>query len=126
MGLLLVLGLASLCAIWYKNINLLKIFILGSLVFYTFLNVINVDAFIAKENIKIYKQKGKIDIHYLTTLSDDAVPYLIEFAKDSSEELSSTIKDELNYRTQRFEDNKINTSIFNFNFSRNRARKLLN
>lgn len=126
MVLLLALSLAAIGAVWHKAINLPKIFILGSLVLYTILNVVNVDAFIAKQNINIYKQKGKIDVYYLTTLSDDAVPYLIDLTNDSTVDISSVIKDDLNFRRQRFKDNAEKTNLFNFNFSRSRARRLLN
>jgi hypothetical protein len=125
MVLLLILSITALVAIWYKKINLPKIFVLGSLVFYTFLNVINVDAFIAKQNIEIYKQKGKIDINYLTTLSDDAVPYLMKLTDNSFQDLSSVINADLNNRRQRLEESQNKNSILKFNFGKNRARKLL-
>lgn len=126
MVLLLILCLTALTSIWYKSINLPKIFILGSLTFYTVLNVINVDGFIAKQNIEIYRQKGKIDIHYLTTLSDDAVPYLIELTNDSSDELSTTVKANLDERKQNYEYSQESNSFLKFNISKSRARRLLN
>lgn len=124
MALLLILSLTALVAIWYKKINLPKVFVLGALIFYTFLNVINVDAFIAKQNIDIYRQNGKIDLYYLTTLSDDVVPYLVELAEDNDEEISSVIIENLNYRREQLMESKSN-NIFRFNLSKNRARKLL-
>ncbi len=41
------------------------------------LNLLNPDAFIAQQNLNRYELSGKVDMAYLTTLSDDAVPYLI-------------------------------------------------
>lgn len=38
-----------------------------------FINVLNVDAFVARKNIARYHRTGKVDISYLTHLSDDAV-----------------------------------------------------
>ena len=41
------------------------------------LNVLNPDAFIAEQNLSRYQTSGEVDMAYLTTLSDDAVPQLI-------------------------------------------------
>ncbi|WP_163215973.1 DUF4153 domain-containing protein [Clostridium thermarum] len=124
MALLLILNLTALVAIWYKKIKLPKVFVLGSLIFYTLLNVINVDSFIAKQNIEIYRQNGKIDFHYLTSLSDDAVPYLIELTEDSEQEIPPVLVEDLNNRRERLMEPQ-SYSIFRFNVSKNRARKLL-
>jgi hypothetical protein len=51
------------------------LFALGYL---TTLNVLNPDAFIARQNLSRYEAAGKIDAAYLTTLSADAVPVLVE------------------------------------------------
>lgn len=56
-------------------------FAIGGLVvamgFLTTLNVINPDAFIARQNVARYQQTGDLDVVYLTTLSDDATPVLV-------------------------------------------------
>ncbi|MCA9931963.1 MAG: DUF4173 domain-containing protein [Anaerolineales bacterium] len=56
-------------------------FAIGGLVvamgFLTTLNVINPDAFIARQNVVRYQQTGDLDVLHLTTLSDDAVPVLV-------------------------------------------------
>jgi len=57
MVLLLILIMISMVSIWYKVLNLPKAIVVITLVFYTFLNIINVDAFIAKRNIALYKEK---------------------------------------------------------------------
>ncbi len=41
------------------------------------LNLINPDAFIARQNLDRYVQTGDLDVVYLTSLSDDAVPQLV-------------------------------------------------
>lgn len=41
------------------------------------LNLLNPDALIAQRNIARYEQTGDLDIFYLTTLSDDAVPAMV-------------------------------------------------
>jgi hypothetical protein len=41
------------------------------------LNLINPDVFIARQNLDRYVQTGDLDVVYLTSLSDDAVPQLV-------------------------------------------------
>lgn len=55
---------------------------LAVLGFFATLNLINVDAFIADQNIERYHKTGKIDVEYLTTLSDDAVPAMTALLDD--------------------------------------------
>ncbi|MCP5099580.1 MAG: DUF4173 domain-containing protein [Chloroflexi bacterium] len=55
------------------------------------LNLINPDLFIANQNLARYQASGSMDVAYLTTLSDDAVPALLSalplFAGDKQEVL---------------------------------------
>ena len=51
---------------------------IATLGFVVTLNLINPDAFIARQNLARYHQTGKLDTAYLTSLSDDAVPVLIQ------------------------------------------------
>jgi hypothetical protein len=39
-----------------------------------FVNVVNVDAFVARQNIARYETTHKLDVSYITQLSDDAIP----------------------------------------------------
>jgi hypothetical protein len=48
------------------------------LCFFALINIINPDAFIARENIKRYHTTGKLDVPYLGTLSEDAAPAIAE------------------------------------------------
>jgi hypothetical protein len=41
------------------------------------LNVMNMDAYIARHNIERYDNTGKLDVDYLLTLSDDAIPTIV-------------------------------------------------
>ncbi|UMG91934.1 DUF4173 domain-containing protein [Nocardioides sp. TF02-7] len=43
---------------------------------------INPDAWIAERNLERYDETGRIDVHYLSRLSDDAVPTLIRLPDD--------------------------------------------
>lgn len=49
------------------------------------LNAINPDAFIARQNLVRYQQTGKVDAAYLTTLSEDVVPVLLQSGEDLPE-----------------------------------------
>jgi len=70
--------------------NLVLVVLIG---FTATLNVLNVDAFIARQNIKRALQGQDLDVSYLTTLTDDAVPVLVrEFTSD---ELPSEIREEI-------------------------------
>lgn len=48
------------------------------IVFLFLINVLNPDAFIARQNAARYASTGKIDEYYITSLSDDAVPELVK------------------------------------------------
>ncbi len=50
----------------------------ASLGFVLTLNLINVDAFIVRQNLDRAEQGMELDTQYLTTLSSDAIPQLVE------------------------------------------------
>ncbi len=63
-------------------------FILAALGFLATLNLINPDAFIARQNLARYLATNDLDAAYLTTLSDDAVPQLaraLSLVKDDAQ-----------------------------------------
>ena len=68
---------------------------LGTLGFVVTLNLLNVDAFIVRQNVKRFEQTEEIDLVYLKYLTDDAVPGLVEFARvapdDMREELLASL-----------------------------------
>ena len=74
------LGLLLAAVIILELINKPRFFALAALVagvgFITTLNVINVDAFIVKQNVSRYQSGEDLDIAYLASLSEDAVPTL--------------------------------------------------
>lgn len=51
------------------------------------LNVINVDRFIAGQNIRYYRQIGQLHTAYLITLSDDVLPELMPLLKNGDSEV---------------------------------------
>ncbi len=54
---------------------------LGAAGFALTLALVNIDAFIVERNSQRYAQTGKLDIHYLLQLTDDAVPSLAAFSQ---------------------------------------------
>ncbi|MDP4091182.1 MAG: DUF4173 domain-containing protein [Bacillota bacterium] len=125
MLLLLILNLSALVAIWYKKISLYKAVVIVSISFYTLINLFNADAYIAKANIEVYRHTGRIDAKYLTTLSNDAVPYLLELSSDTSPDVAAVIQNDLNKRRINLNSKDKSTNILQFNFSRQHARRLL-
>lgn len=128
MGYLFLLFSVTLAKIWRPSISLFKSFIVISLVAYTLLNYVNVDRIIVKQNIERYKEGNPIDISYLTTLSYDAIPQLVDFInvpadlKSVDQEPANQLKDWLNNKKQGLD--KV-TFWQSFNLSKYRAKESL-
>jgi len=78
-----------------------------TILFFIGINILNPDAFIAKENIQKYIQKNQqwkgLDIRYLTRLSDDAVPEIVKiFNTNIDEDKKARIAFELSSRYNPF------------------------
>ena len=116
--------IATLIKVWKENIYLLKSYIVIAIIACLAINYFNVDAFIAKNNIRRYeKDKTKaIDTYYLSNLSNDAVPYMIKFLDNKNEEVASEIKYVLKNRKSGLKSKR---SWQSFNLSDYRAKKIL-
>ncbi|HHZ01920.1 MAG TPA: DUF4173 domain-containing protein [Tissierellia bacterium] len=79
--------IATFVYIIKHNFNILTIYAAIGLTFYLTLNVVKIDEIIAKRNIDMYLngQAEEIDIDYLMTLSQDALPQLIRLTHDDVE-----------------------------------------
>jgi hypothetical protein len=118
---LFVLFIATLVKIWYKPLILLKFYIVISIAAYTLVNYINVDRLIVINNIERYDKGYSLDIDYLTTLSYDAVPLLIDFRnKTSDQELVKQLENGLQSKKQALEKT---TPWQSLSISRSRAQK---
>lgn len=73
------LGLAAL-RIGSRRLPLAKCYIVLGLVAYVVMNYIGMDVLIANKNIERYMTSGNLDADYLSSLSDEAIPVLIEFS----------------------------------------------
>jgi len=120
MLLLFVLCLIALVSIWYNKLPFIKTVIVVSIISYTLVNYINIDGFIAKNNMK----NEKLDIEYLITLSDEVIPYLIEIENNAelNQKDKDLVKDNLQQRDERLNSHN---NWYEFNFSSNNGRKLL-
>jgi len=98
------------------------------------LNVLNPDAFIVRQNITrfrergqlaIYDESGGIDVHYLSRLSADSVPALLEELPNFSGSLQKITTQSLKDRYSKMRSNDSWRKWQSFNYSRHRAYKLL-
>ncbi|HEX3051974.1 MAG TPA: DUF4173 domain-containing protein [Aggregatilineaceae bacterium] len=93
------------------------------------LNVMNVDAFIAGRNVDRYRDTGKIDVGYLITLSDDAVPALVdlldELDVDSAEWHALRIELNGRYAILNSDHEQRSRSFLAFHYGKWRAWKAL-
>ena len=69
------------------------------------LNAINPDAFIAERNLARYQATGKLDAHYLTTLSEDVVPVLVLAMDQVTGDEREMLSNHLRSRLERMEEN---------------------
>jgi hypothetical protein len=122
MLLLFILSIMVLIGIWYRKVPILKSILVTTVIMYTVVNYINIDGFIAKKNIERYYKTGKIDVSYLTSLSYEAVPYLIELRKVDDSKIREAIDEKLINKKAELDRQKYWSE---FNFSRSRAYKLL-
>jgi hypothetical protein len=77
--------------------------LIGAVGFALSLAILNVDAFIVRSNATRLAQTGDLDATYLASLSDDAVPGLVEVAQVAGGEEQQVLMAELSCRRQRLE-----------------------
>lgn len=99
---------------------LAKCYIVISLAAYVFINYVGMDRVIAENNIERYKETGKIDLHYLSELSADAIPTLVYFSEHEYSDMKTLLINK--WETIKVADRQwpsFNVSVF-------RAEKALN
>lgn len=67
----------TLVKIWMENLSLLHFYIITTLIFYSVINIVDLNHIVVKKNINRYEQTGKIDVEYLNQLSYTGVLGLI-------------------------------------------------
>ncbi|MGM0903899.1 MAG: DUF4153 domain-containing protein [Bacillota bacterium] len=75
---LMVIFAYTLVKIWLERLSLFHFYFMASIIFYTGINLVNLDQFVVERNIARFETTGKIDIHYLSSLSSTGVLGLIE------------------------------------------------
>ena len=73
--------------IWKPNYKVIEWGIMVGLVYYLVISFVNIDAVIVRNNLRQYEVTGKLDLYYLTTLSEDAMPDLIEYMNTHGEKM---------------------------------------
>ncbi|WP_211748527.1 DUF4173 domain-containing protein [Paenibacillus sp. Marseille-Q4541] len=76
--------LMVIAGIWIqvKRIPLAKCYIILGLVAYVMVNYAGMDSYIAEKNMERYHLTGELDENFITSLSVDAIPVLIEFSEE--------------------------------------------
>lgn len=82
---LVVIFMYTLIKIWIEKLSLFHFYFISGLLYYTVMNVIDVEQMVVSENIERYEQTGKIDIHYLNSLSYTGVLGLIDLYEENSQ-----------------------------------------
>lgn len=118
-----ILLIPTLVYILNPKINILKGYVIIIATAYTILSLSPVDYFIAKNNINRYYKTNDIDINYLFNLSTDNIPLLNNLYEniDSNDKMKKYIKDYFKFMYVRDKE----SSIFEYNISRNKAIKIL-
>jgi hypothetical protein len=75
---LIVIFMYTFIKIWIEKLSLFHFYFISALLYYTLMNVINVEQIIVTKNIERYEQSGKIDVHYLNSLSYTGILGLIQ------------------------------------------------
>ncbi len=82
---LMVIYTYTLLKIWIEKLNLVHFYFITSLIYYTAITVIDLDRIVINENVNRYEASGKIDVHYLSSLSATGVLELIDlYEKDTN------------------------------------------
>jgi hypothetical protein len=116
------LFIVTLCRIWKENLRLYKFYLLAAIAALVIINYMNIDVLITKWNIDRYEQTGKIDVNYLATLSDDAIPAMTVLLSAKDEPVAGQIE---NYLFERKRELAKKRSWQSFNLSQYRAMRLL-
>lgn len=82
---LMVILAYTLMKIWLEKLSLFHFYFITALIYYTCINVVNIDRFVIRENISRYEETGKIDLNYLNHMSSTGVLGLIRLYEKKPE-----------------------------------------
>jgi hypothetical protein len=89
------------------------------------LNVMNLDAFIAHSNIERYDKTGKLDVYYLLTLSDDAVPVVADLLDEPDVPERDLLLERLGERLYTLDQDREGRNLFGYHWGKDRAWRAL-
>lgn len=118
MVFIFVLLIAASIKIIREQVSLMKLYIVISVSAYVIVNYINIDVIIAKNNIR----RDRLDARYITSLSYDAVPYMVDLLEYEDEAVAQKIENHLYLVRQELEEKNDWQS---FNISEFIAKKTL-
>jgi hypothetical protein len=99
--------------------------LLAGLGFVATLDVLDTDAFVARQNVTRYQKTGKLDVFYLNTLSDDATPFLVPLLDSANEEDRNIIGTGLHIRLHRADIRRLQNGWPSWNWAQWRTYQLL-
>lgn len=117
----------SLATLWRRPDRFAIGAFLAALGFLVTLNLINPDDFIVRQNLARYEVTSKLDPEYLASLSEDAVPALVDALDELQRDLyrKHVLRAQLLSRLESMEENTHWRSWPSFNLARHRAYVLL-
>jgi hypothetical protein len=75
---LMVIFAYTFIRVWIEQLSLLHFYLIAGLAFYTVLNAVHIEQIIVDNNLERYEETGKIDVHYLGSLSYTGLDGLME------------------------------------------------
>ncbi|MEH7494353.1 DUF4153 domain-containing protein [Neobacillus niacini] len=118
---LVVIFMYTFIKIWIEKLSLFHFYFISALLYYTLMNVINVEQIIVTKNIERYEQSGKIDVHYLNSLSYTGILGLIQLYEKNPQ-----LPDLKNILLERKNEANLNTfSWQSYNLKRTQAIEVL-
>jgi hypothetical protein len=75
---LMVIFAYTLVKIWLERLSLFHFYFMASIIFYTGINLVNLDQIVVDRNLERFESTGKIDIQYLSSLSSTGLLGLIQ------------------------------------------------
>ncbi|PKM68908.1 MAG: hypothetical protein CVU95_02160 [Firmicutes bacterium HGW-Firmicutes-2] len=77
--------------IWRPHYKVIEWGIMVGLVYYLVISFVNIDGMIVRNNLRQFEETGNLDLYYLTTLSEDGMPDLIEYMNMYGESMETDI-----------------------------------
>ncbi|MDP5275448.1 DUF4153 domain-containing protein [Chengkuizengella axinellae] len=103
----------TLVKVWIDRLTLRHFYFISALLYYTVLNVMNIDQIIVNENIKRFEQTGIIDVYYMSQ-SDPGIKALIDIFEKNPDDNELEIREVLLNRKNELSEKETSWQSFNF------------